>query len=1281
MNPKTKKQKAKNASSKPDRCTEYARSVVSGAIIAGPYVRGACQRHLNDLEHAGERGFYYDEHEASEAIAFFEECLCLNGGQFEGLPFILFPWQSFIVGSLFGWKRKIDGMRRFRVAFIETPKGPLALDTPIATTKGWTTMGEIRSGDMVFNSDGKPTAVIGVSPIFYDHPCYRLRFSDGAEIIADAEHEWFVSSLRNGKRPGPRNDAKIGEYEKRNTSYIAKTVKMPESVSKHPQPRWNHRIDVAPALDLPDCDLPLPPYSLGAWLGDGNSDDARLTVAYSDWQIVDEIKSEGIQAQERAKHSGTTARIVLGGNRAQAARNKSFQAKLRKLDLLGNKHIPDEYFRAGTKQRLALLQGIMDTDGHVGKKGHCEITLCNKRLTVDVAALLRTLGYKCAIKESAAMLDGKEVGRRWRISFQAYRSQVPVRLLRKTMNLIDEPKTRALSRGRMIVACDPVDSVPVRCITVESDDHMFLAGKNLVPTCNSGKSPLAAGIGLKGLVADNEPRAEVYAAAPLSLDTPVPTVEGWKTQGTLSVGDVVFDENGKPCKVTYLSPILHERECFEVEFDDGTVIVSDADHPWKTTDTRGQKPSLYGSSIVTTSQIATSLRAPTGRLRHRINIAGALRLKEADLPIDPYTLGVWVGDGNSRRGSFCYHKEDIEIRNQIERNGHEVSSMNKQVDVRYCTVRGLRTKLRQLGLLENKHIPSAYLRASIGQRLALLQGLMDTDGTCTKTGECRFCQKEEHIARSVHELVISLGIRANMRKTVNSNGEPLWIVSFKASKEMPVFVLNRKGERQREAIDTRAKARYIRNVRPCKSVPVRCIEVDSKSHLYLVSRSHIATHNTYKDQAMVLFRDAIAFYDQSPELQKRLVASGTGEKRWSLSYPGKGSFFRPISSEKKGQSGPRPHMALLDEIHEHRDGTVIEMIRAGFKFRRQPLSFMITNSGHDKTTVCWEYHDMGVKIACELLENDEFFAYICSLDEEDLEDDLYLDDETLWPKVNPSLDAGIPGYEYIRSQIKEARGMPSKMSTVKRLCFCIWTESENPAISREAWMACQDKDYPVDILRGRRAWGGLDLSAVNDLTAFALMFEPGQDDPFWRLKVWFWIPGIGIRRKEETDHVPYIAWRDAGYINAIDRKTVDYEFVIAELVKICGPYNVQKIAFDRWKKKDFDKDLSRLGVTLPEMVEFGQGYQSMSPAIKVFETKLIEGAMRHDGNPCLTWCASNVVAVEDAAENKKYDKSRSIGRIDGIIAAVMACGILEETDDKSIYEGMTAEEIKARMAY
>lgn len=432
-------------------------------------------------------------------------------------------------------------------------------------------------------------------------------------------------------------------------------------------------------------------------------------------------------------------------------------------------------------------------------------------------------------------------------------------------------------------------------------------------------------------------------------------------------------------------------------------------------------------------------------------------------------------------------------------------------------------------------------------------------------------------------------------------------------------------------------------------------------------RAEIYAAATFKDQAMVLFRDAIAFYDQSPELQQRLVASGTGAMRWNLAYLEKGSFFRVISSEKKGQSGPRPHMALLDEIHEHKDGTVIEMLRAGFKFRRQPLSFMITNSGYDKTSVCWEYHDIGAKIAAGQVQNDEFFSFICALDDDDLKDDSFLANEECWEKVNPSIKYGLPGYEYIRGQVNEARGMPSKMATVKRLCFCVWTEAENPAISQEVWKACEDKDYGTELLQGRRCWGGLDLSAIHDLTAFALMFEPSEDDEFWRLMCWFWIPGIGLVRKQEKDHVPYIAWRDAGFIKAIDRKTIDYEFVVSDIADICGRYDVQSIAFDRWNKNNFDKDLNRLGVTLPKLVEFGQGYKSMSPAIKVFETKLAEGTIRHNGNPCLTWCAANVVAVEDPTLARKYDKSRSTGRIDGIIASVMACGMLDD-NVRSIYE-------------
>ncbi|MBU1567706.1 MAG: phage terminase small subunit P27 family [Proteobacteria bacterium] len=434
-------------------------------------------------------------------------------------------------------------------------------------------------------------------------------------------------------------------------------------------------------------------------------------------------------------------------------------------------------------------------------------------------------------------------------------------------------------------------------------------------------------------------------------------------------------------------------------------------------------------------------------------------------------------------------------------------------------------------------------------------------------------------------------------------------------------------------------------------------------------RAEIYAAATHRDQAKILFRDALAFFDQSPELSERLVASGNGDNRWNLAYPATSSFFRVISSENKGKSGPRPHICLLDEVHEHRSADIIEMLRAGFKFRKQPMSFMITNSGHDKTSVCWEYHEVGAKIAANQVQNDEFFAYICAMDE----DDDPFENEECWIKANPSLEHGIPGLDYIRGQVTEARGMPSKESTVRRLNFCQWTDADNPWISSMVWMACADKDYDKGILAGRRCWGGLDLSSVNDLTAFSLVFEPSFEDQYWRLLVWFWVPGIGLTEKAKQDKVPYIAWRDAGYLNAIDRKTIEYEFVITDLVEICQEYDVHKIAFDRWNFANFQKDIDRLGAQLPEMEEFGQGFKSMSPAIKEFEKMLIGGKVRHNGNPVLTWCAANAVAVEDAAENKKLDKSRSNGRIDGIVAATMACGMIDPESGESVYDQRARE--------
>lgn len=423
-------------------------------------------------------------------------------------------------------------------------------------------------------------------------------------------------------------------------------------------------------------------------------------------------------------------------------------------------------------------------------------------------------------------------------------------------------------------------------------------------------------------------------------------------------------------------------------------------------------------------------------------------------------------------------------------------------------------------------------------------------------------------------------------------------------------------------------------------------------------RAEIYAAATSKDQAQILFRDAVSMVDQSPELDWRLVRSGSKGKENNLAYHDTNSFFRPIAAGE-GQSGPRPHMGLLDEIHEHRDGTVVEMIRAGFKFRTQPMLVMITNSGTNKKTVCWEYHQFGAEVCAGVREDDTFFAYICALDDGD---DPFVD-ESCWIKANPNLGVTIE-YKYLRDQVTQARGMPAKESLVKRLNFCIWTEALSPWISYHVWKDCSDLDFGREKLRGRRCYGGLDLSSTTDLTAFTLAFEPAPDDPYWRIITFFWIPEEGIIEKAELDRVEYPVWRDRGFLETTPGSAISKLFVLKRIVQLAAFFDLQAIAFDRWRVEDLKQLAIDEGITLPQMVPFGQGFKDMAPALDEFETLLKNQQLRHDGNPVMTWCAANAVVVFDPAGNRKVSKEKAIGRVDGVVSGIMAIGCVAKMDKK-----------------
>lgn len=371
----------------------------------------------------------------------------------------------------------------------------------------------------------------------------------------------------------------------------------------------------------------------------------------------------------------------------------------------------------------------------------------------------------------------------------------------------------------------------------------------------------------------------------LRLDEPIPVPGGWTTMGQIQPGQELFDEKGMVCHVTAISEINPAPEMFRLTFDDGSAIEACADHQWLTWSARelddlmrkspewrarrrAARPSRakgnksrcfrlavseanaerdYGvtmpqGSIRTTREISASVLTRRGRRNHAIPVAGAVELPQRDLPIEPYVLGAWLGDGTSASAGFT--SNDPEIIERLRGSGYLVTRHGKNPYSFY--IKGLSALLRSAGLLDNKHIPPEYLRASIDQRLELLKGLMDTDGTVSHSGGAEFCNTNPRIIEGIHELILSLGWRATVRqgraRLRGVDHGPKWTIKW--TPDVPVFHLSRKRDKQKMAVRRTTRFRYLVSCEPVASSPGRCIQVSSESRLYLAGRSFLPTHNS-----------------------------------------------------------------------------------------------------------------------------------------------------------------------------------------------------------------------------------------------------------------------------------------------------------------------------------------------------------------------------------------------------------------------------------------------------
>jgi replicative DNA helicase len=412
----------------------------------------------------------------------------------------------------------------------------LALDTPLPTPTGWTTMGAVRVGDQLLGADGKPTRVVAATETMRGRPCYEVEFSDGSVIVADAQHQWLTET-RASRRSAQAAAVGHNGYrsrqtfaEVRTTEEIAATLRCDTS-----DQRLNHSLPVAQAAELPDAVLPLSPYALGVWLGGGHADGAaRFTT--TDPEIVANLEAEGLLVEangpiayslrfptpgsptERAcvvcgatfrpktsqvrtcgKECGGRARFVSrlapaptcptcgrqssGFRLCQSCRNShgTVQGLLRTMGVLGSKHIPAAYLRGSEAQRRALLAGLLDTDGFVDKTGTVQFAVTHRRLAADAHELILSLGYR-ATMTTKRMPGRTEAGSTCHIVTFTPADKV-FRLTRKLEQ--QTTRDRPATRHRYITEVRPIESVPVRCVEVDNADHLYVAGRSWIPTHNS----------------------------------------------------------------------------------------------------------------------------------------------------------------------------------------------------------------------------------------------------------------------------------------------------------------------------------------------------------------------------------------------------------------------------------------------------------------------------------------------------------------------------------------------------------------------------------------------------------------------------------------------------------------------------------------------------------------------------------------------------------------------------------------------------------------------------
>jgi len=394
-----------------------------------------------------------------------------------------------------------------------------------------------------------------------------------------------------------------------------------------------------------------------------------------------------------------------------------------------------------------------------------------------------------------------------------------------------------------------------------------------------------------------------------------------------------------------------------------------------------------------------------------------------------------------------------------------------------------------------------------------------------------------------------------------------------------------------------------------------------------------------KDQARIVFDQAKAMVEEAPVLRKVSKVW-----RYSITVEESRSSYKVLSADAFTKHGLNAHGVIFDELHAQPTRDLWDVLTTATGARRQPLVVAITTAGFDRESICWEVHEYARQVNEGIVIDNSFLGAIYAADEQD-----DWTQEATWRKANPGYGVTVKP-DYLAEEAKRAMASPSYQNTFRRLHLNQWTQQDVRWLDMRAWEACGGA-VNAEALRGRPCYGGLDLASTTDLAALALVFPPMVEGEAYQVLMRFWTPQSSLLERARRDRAPYNAWARDGFLTATPGDVIDYGRIRADVEALAQVYQVREVAFDRWGAVQMSQELMAAGMT---MVQFGQGFASMSGPSKDLERLVLQGKLAHGGHPVLRWNADNVTATTDPAGNIKPNKAKSTGRIDGVVALIMA---------------------------